>query len=351
MICGGPRAVAGGFVLPPEGCNILKMKKLGVIIPAGGNGTRMSRDEGQNGLCDAAISVADSVAGPEAGASTRVPKQFMLLDGEPVLAHVIGTFRSVAPDADIVVALPADRIGQWRELCTKYNIPAHTVCRGGAGRFESVRNALAGLHPGCEYIAVHDAARPLVSAGLILHTVEVAQRHGSAIPVVPLTDSIRSIVEMGGGEAAKEGSDRVSEAQAEDLAAGADAAETARGAGVAGAAGAVVIAGATPATVAAGAARKTEQPSESPFEKGLEVTSHPQDRERLRAVQTPQVFRADILRDSYERAGDGEGFTDDATVVEAAGYSVMLCEGERRNLKITEPEDLTIAESLLRQKS
>ena len=70
------------------------------------------------------------------------------------------------------------------------------------------------------------------------------------------------------------------------------------------------------------------------------------DRRRLRIVQTPQVFRADILRRAYEAEYRPE-FTDDASVVEQAGEAVFLCEGERTNLKITTPEDMVIAEALL----
>ena len=69
-------------------------------------------------------------------------------------------------------------------------------------------------------------------------------------------------------------------------------------------------------------------------------------RDTLAAVQTPQVFRADILRRAYEAEYRPE-FTDDASVVEQAGEAVFLCEGERTNLKITTPEDMVIAEALL----
>ena len=227
------------------------MKKLGIIIPAGGAGTRMTA--------------------PEALPAT--PKQFMLLGGRPVLARTIEAFRSVARDADIVVALPADRLSEWARLRLEHDMPLHKVCEGGDTRFLSVRNALGELDPECEYIAVHDAARPLVSGELIIRTLETALDHGSAIPVVPLTDSVRRITENG---------------------------------------------------------------------------SYPEDRTTLRAVQTPQVFRADILRTGYDRA-TGNDFPDDATVVESVGYTVMLCEGEGRNIKITRPEDLLVARAFIEE--
>jgi 2-C-methyl-D-erythritol 4-phosphate cytidylyltransferase len=68
------------------------------------------------------------------------------------------------------------------------------------------------------------------------------------------------------------------------------------------------------------------------------------DRDELRAVQTPQGFRADVLRRVHADGGDA---TDDAGLVEAAGGAVVLVDGERANLKITEPEDLVVAAALL----
>lgn len=74
--------------------------------------------------------------------------------------------------------------------------------------------------------------------------------------------------------------------------------------------------------------------------------SHPVDRTAIRCVQTPQFFRADLLRDAY-RQPRSAAFTDDASVVEAAGHTVALVDGEASNLKITSPDDLTLAEALV----
>lgn len=76
------------------------------------------------------------------------------------------------------------------------------------------------------------------------------------------------------------------------------------------------------------------------------VASHIVDRRFLRIVQTPQIFRADVLRRAYEAEYRAE-FTDDASVVEAIGQAVCLAEGERENLKLTTPEDFTVAEALI----
>lgn len=76
------------------------------------------------------------------------------------------------------------------------------------------------------------------------------------------------------------------------------------------------------------------------------IVSHPVDRRRLRIVQTPQVFRAEVLRRAFEKGYRAE-FTDDASAVEAAGQPIFLTEGERENIKLTTPGDFLVAEALL----
>lgn len=202
---------------------------------------------------------------------SAIPKQFLALRGKPILAYPLIAFRKAIPDADIVVALPSDHLERWAELCLRHNIPTHKICEGGKTRFESVKRALAELDEDCRFIAVHDGARPLLTAELIGRVFDTAHKHGTAIPALEVTDSIRCLTES---------------------------------------------------------------------------SSYPVDRSTLRAVQTPQAFRADILRAGYQRA-TGNGFTDDASVVESIGYNIMVCEGERRNIKITTPVDITIAEAIM----
>ncbi len=77
--------------------------------------------------------------------------------------------------------------------------------------------------------------------------------------------------------------------------------------------------------------------------------SVPVDRAKLRAVQTPQAFDRELICEAYLRAPHG-GFTDDATVAEALGHSVALCEGERTNIKITSPPDMAFCEILIKSR-
>lgn len=102
-------------------------------------------------------------------------------------------------------------------------------------------------------------------------------------------------------------------------------------------------------TVAAAAEHGTAVPVIEPvdsFRQTDDAGSHIVDRRRLRIVQTPQVFRTDLLRRAYEAEYRPE-FTDDASLVELSGQEIFLCQGERANLKITTPEDLVFAEALL----
>ena len=219
-------------------------QQIGVIIVAGGGGSRMG--------------------------GTR-PKQFMLLDGMPILARTINNFAQALPGAEIVVVLPAEHADFWRNLAARFDVAPHTVAEGGKERFHSVKNGLAALKRAPELLAVQDGVRPLGTRELIVRTVAAAAEHGTAIPVVEPVDSFRQ----------------------------------------------------TDGTA-----------------------SHIIDRRSLRIVQTPQVFRAELLLRAYETEYRSE-FTDDASVVEQAGTTVFLCEGERTNLKITTPEDMLIAEALL----
>jgi 2-C-methyl-D-erythritol 4-phosphate cytidylyltransferase len=77
--------------------------------------------------------------------------------------------------------------------------------------------------------------------------------------------------------------------------------------------------------------------------------SQPVDREQLRIIQTPQTFRADVLLPAFAQEYN-PSFTDEATVVEAYGTKVYLVEGERSNIKLTTPEDMIVAEALLKER-
>lgn len=122
---------------------------------------------------------------------SSVPKQFLELCGKPVLMHTIEKFISSA--SEIILVLPIAFTDYWQKLCVDYNFNHQlTIAIGGNTRTESVMNGLALLNePGV--VAIHDAARPLVSKELIEKLFSVASIHGNAIPVVDVDQSLRKV--------------------------------------------------------------------------------------------------------------------------------------------------------------
>ncbi len=220
------------------------MAKRGVVIVAGGSGSRMQ---------------------------SALPKQFLMLGGQPIVARTINTFSEALPGAEIVVVLPEAHIPLWENLRARFDVAPHRIVAGGRERFHSVLNGINALSSEVEYIAVHDGVRALVTKRLIIRAMLATEEHDAVIPVVDVVDSYRRV----------EGND-----------------------------------------------------------------SYIVPRSELRIVQTPQIFKAQLLRDAYN-AEFSPAFTDDASVVEALGERISLVEGERTNIKITTPEDITLAESFL----
>jgi 2-C-methyl-D-erythritol 4-phosphate cytidylyltransferase len=208
-----------------------------------------------------------------------VPKQFLLLKGRPLLCWTIEAFHRFDPAMSMVLVLPEDQLPVWGALCINFHFDVlHQVVAGGAERFHSVRNGLACVaHDGL--VAVHDGVRPLLSADLIARCFAAAEAHGAAIPVLPISSSVRELT--------------------------------------------------------------TEDSTSAPLSASKAI-----DRSRLRAVQTPQCFRAPLLRRAFELPYD-PAFTDEATLVERLGVAVHLVEGEEHNIKLTTPFDLKVAEAVL----
>ncbi|MFC1914791.1 2-C-methyl-D-erythritol 4-phosphate cytidylyltransferase, partial [Chloroflexota bacterium] len=144
------------------------------------------------------------------------------------------------------------------------------VCPGGRRRQDSVVAGLRRLSS-CDWVVIHDGARPLLTGALIEQGLEAARETGAAVPAVPVSDTIKIA-----------GEDRL--------------------------------------------IRETPP------------------RHTLWSVQTPQVFRFDIITEAYRQA-NGE-VTDDASLVEQLGYKVKLYPGASSNIKVTTPDDLALAQVL-----
>ncbi len=129
---------------------------------------------------------------PEKAGTSR--KQFMLLEGSPILLHTIRKFVSSDAVSEIVVALRADDIGWVRDLlqAEKFSKPVRLV-EGGDSRQQSVENALATLAPGTELVAVHDAVRPFIEHSVLENVFEEAAKTGAAIVGIVPVDTVKQV--------------------------------------------------------------------------------------------------------------------------------------------------------------
>ena len=204
-----------------------------------------------------------------------VAKQFLELDGKPILMYTLEAFSQCVLNPEIILVLNIHQHLFWEELCIKHNfkIP-HQVIKGGQERFDSVKNGLKTIK-GKAIVAIHDAVRPLITPEIILQSYQMAEEKGNAITAIQPVDSVRI--------------------------------------------------------------KHDDQDSEA------------LNRDELYLIQTPQTFQMEQLKKAYLQPYRNE-FTDDASVVERAGFSINLIPGERRNIKITYPQDLEMASFLLKKK-
>ncbi len=229
--------------------------KVSVILPAAGLGTRMK-------------------AGVEAAGTGR--KQFMQLEGEPVLVHTVRKFVACPLVTEVVIALREEDL-QWVEAVIRAHEFAKPVrcVAGGNSRQQSVENALQSLGDDVEVVAVHDAVRPFVAPQTIIQAIEEAARTGAAIVGIVPVDTVKQVQRH--------------------------------------------------------AVRGTL------------------NRDRLMLAQTPQVFRAEVLRKAFQRARE-DGFvgTDESSLVERLeNIEVAVVAGSDRNIKITRPSDIELARLFL----
>ena len=148
--------------------------KVSVIIPAAGLGTRMGR------------------GAPEKEGISR--KQFMLLDGSPILVHTIRKFLATPSVAEILIALRGEDMDWAKELVQKESPrkPVRVV-EGGESRQQSVENALAALDAGTELVAVHDAVRPFIDIETIEKVIAAATEAGAAIVGIVPVDTVKQV--------------------------------------------------------------------------------------------------------------------------------------------------------------
>lgn len=231
-------------------------RKKYVIIMAAGHGTRMG---------------------------SALPKQFLELDGRPILQMTIEKFVTACPDIKIITVLPKEYVGSWKNYCSQCSfIYPQILVEGGITRFHSVRNALCKVPDGA-LVAIHDGVRPLVSPELVRMMFEKMSACRALIPVLPSVDTLKAVRKVTDSE----GNVRLETIPGKTL-----------------------------------------------------------DRSEIYRAQTPQIFRSEDIKEAYGQAFD-TAFTDDASVAERKNIPLSYIDGERYNIKITTQDDLDFARAVL----
>jgi 2-C-methyl-D-erythritol 4-phosphate cytidylyltransferase len=244
---------------------------------------------------------------PAAGASRRYTEAAEFprskldedLGGRPVLQRTVELFSKHETVSWIIVAGPVDeRAEEFRgKYAAKLGLLGVTLCEGGrTHRWETVRSALSHVPDEATHVAVHDAARPCTPPELIDRVFEAAAKHPAVIPGVDAPDTLKRVESIGAADAETDPLD----------------------------------------AILGGAGRRNTV---------LRRVGLTLDRTGIVSVQTPQVFRADVLRRAYAQADLTS--TDDAQLVERLGEPVLVVEGDPRNVKITMPVDLALARAIL----
>lgn len=149
--------------------------KVSVILPAAGLGTRMGKP-----------------SSPERGGTSR--KQFMLLEGLPILVHTVRKFVNAPSVAEIVIALPSDDVEWVREVVeAESRLKPIRLVEGGENRQQSVENALATISAEIDLVAVHDAVRPFVEVATIEKVIAEAAETGAAIVGIVPVDTVKLV--------------------------------------------------------------------------------------------------------------------------------------------------------------
>lgn len=216
---------------------------------------------------------------PAAGNSSRFggkrKKPFEDLNGRPVWLRTVDHFASRDDVTEVVLVLAEDDMEEFRERFRAHlAFISLLVVAGGDSRAESVWNGIQALQSSARYIAVHDAARPVLSKAFITSVFEAAKKHKAVIPGLAVSSTVKEVDQSG-------------------------------------------------------------------------VIARTVDRENLRLAQTPQVFERGLLQAAYEATDSPATFTDEASLVEASGQPVFVCDGAATNIKITTREDLELARLFL----
>jgi 2-C-methyl-D-erythritol 4-phosphate cytidylyltransferase len=232
-----------------------------------------------------------------AGSSQRMgfDKLFAPIAGKPIIAHTLHAFERASSASEIIVVAREDRHDEIKKISHAENFKkVCSIIAGGERRQDSVRAGLNRLNIDARYVAVHDAARPLIGPEQIERVFEQCVIHGAASLAEPINDTLK----RGDVDPIHSRSHHVG--QAEQV---------------------IVVTGSV-------------------------------DRRQLYAMQTPQVFERALIEEAY-RAADTENLSlsDEVSAVERLGRKVVLVLNNDLNFKITYPRDLPLAEFVLNQRN
>jgi 2-C-methyl-D-erythritol 4-phosphate cytidylyltransferase len=215
-----------------------------------------------------------------AGNSKRAgfDKLLAKIAGRPVIQHTLAAFEK-APCVNEVLVVSRETVAMRHFIVRRNFRKVRRVVRGGARRQDSVQAGLDALEKEVEFVAIHDAARPLITSREIERVFAAARKHGAAALATPITDTLK-----------------VADAN--------------------------------------------------------HVVSGSIDRQNVFAMQTPQIFRREVLSQAYEQVKkDSFTVTDEVSAIEHAGGKIVIVPAEDHNLKITYASDLLLAEAILKQRA
>jgi 2-C-methyl-D-erythritol 4-phosphate cytidylyltransferase len=128
---------------------------------------------------------------------SEIPKQFLLLGDKPLLMHTLEAFFNADPGYDVILVLPESQFAYWEDLCVKYKYKRKfQLVKGGESRYHSVKNGLSMVTEN-GLVAVHDGVRPFPGRKLIENIFKEAENKGNSVPVLPVNDSMRQVLEGG----------------------------------------------------------------------------------------------------------------------------------------------------------
>lgn len=220
-------------------------------------------------------------AGKGSRMNAGMNKQFILLNGKPLLAHTLESFQSCMSIDSIILVAGKEEL----QLCREQILDAYgfdkvdRLVEGGSERQQSVHKGIMELDESCSVVVIHDGARPIVPGHIIERCIKGAEIYGAVSAGIPAKETIKVL-------------------------------------------------------------------------DGEGFVKYTPEREKVWITQTPQAFKPEVIRKAHESAVcGGISGTDDAFLVEIMGVKVKMIESSYNNIKITTPEDIIMAETLMSKKN